>query len=84
MASRTELQDWVIAALKSHGGAASIVQVAKYIWAHHEAELRASGDLFYTWQYDMRWACTRLRERKVVQAAEASNRGEWCLQPQLT
>ena len=83
MASRVELQDWVIAALKSHGGAASIVQVAKHIWAHHEAELRASGDLFYTWQYDMRWACTRLRERKVVQAAETSDRGEWRLQPQL-
>ncbi len=83
MASRAELQDWVIAALKSKGGAASIVEVAKHIWANHESELRASGDLFYTWQYDMRWACTKLRERKVVQAAEISDRGEWRLQPQL-
>ena len=83
MASRTELQDWVIAALKSKGGAANIVEVAKHIWTNHESELKASGDLFYTWQYDMRWACTKLRERKVVQAAEISERGEWRLQPQL-
>ena len=79
MARRDDLQDWVVAALKANGGAADIVQVAKYIWQHHEKELRASGDLFYTWQYDMRWACTRLRERKIVQAAEVSARGEWRL-----
>ena len=81
MASRAELQDWVIAALKSKGGAANIAEVARHIWANHESELRVSGDLFYTWQYDMRWACTKLRERKVVQAAETSARGEWRLQP---
>ena len=84
MTSRAELQEWVIAALKSNGGAATIVQVAKHIWANHESELKASGDLFYTWQYDMRWACTKLRERKVVQAAEMSERGEWRLQPRLS
>lgn len=83
MASRTELREWVIAALKSRGGAASIVEVAKHIWENHESELRASHDIFYTWQYDMRWACTKLRERNVVQAAETSARGEWRLKPQL-
>lgn len=82
MATRTELQDWVIEALKAKGGAASIVEVAKYIWQHHESELKASGDLFYTWQYDMRWACTKLRERNVVEAAEVSDRGEWRLRAQ--
>lgn len=45
MAKRDDLQDWVIAALKYHGGSASIVQAAQYIWAHHEQNLRASGDL---------------------------------------
>jgi hypothetical protein len=82
MATRTELQDWVIEALKAKGGAASIVEVAKYIWQHRESELKASGDLFYTWQYDMRWACTKLRERNVVEAAEVSDRGEWRLHAQ--
>lgn len=79
MIKREYLQDWVIAALKAHDGSAGIVQVAQYIWTYHEKELRASGDLFFTWQYDMRWACTRLRERKIVQTAEVSRRGEWRL-----
>ena len=82
MASRSDLQDWVVQAIKFHGGKASIVQAANHIWQHHESELRSSGDLFYTWQYDMRWACTRLRERKIVQPAETSERGEWKLNPQ--
>jgi hypothetical protein len=81
MASRTELQDWVIEALRAKGGVATIVEAAKHIWEKHESELRASGDLFYTWQYDMRWACTRLRERKIIQAAEISDRGQWKLNP---
>ena len=82
MASRLELQEWVIEALRAKGGAASIVEVTKYLWEKHEGELRKSGDLFFTWQYDMRWACTRLRERKIVQAAEISDRGQWKLNPQ--
>jgi hypothetical protein len=79
VATREDLQDWVVAAIRENGGSASIVQAAEHIWKHHEKELFASGDLFYTWQYDMRWACTRLRERKVVQPAELSTRGEWRL-----
>jgi hypothetical protein len=77
MAKTEDLQDWVIAALKERGGAASIIQVAKHIWQQHEAELRASGDLFYSWQYDMRWACTKLRDQGLMQPT--SKRGEWRL-----
>ncbi len=82
MASRLELQEWVIEALRAKGGTATIVEVAKHLWEKHEGELKVSGDLFFTWQYDMRWACTRLRERKIVQAAEISDRGQWKLNPQ--
>lgn len=81
LASREELQTWVIDALRFHGGVGTVVQVAKHIWQNHETELRNSGDLFYTWQYDMRWACTRLRERKIVQPAEISEKGQWKLNP---
>jgi hypothetical protein len=79
MATREDLQTWVIDALKSRQGTGSIVQVAEHIWHNHEQELRKSGDMFYTWQYDMRWACTRLRERKIVQPAEISAKGQWKL-----
>lgn len=82
MTTRLELQEWVIDAIKESGGTATIVEVAKHIWMNHEAELKLAGDLFFTWQYDMRWACTRLRERKIVEAAEISDRGEWKLRTQ--
>lgn len=41
--------------------------------------LKKPGDMFYTWQYDMRWACTKLRKRGIVQSAELSKRGKWNL-----
>ncbi|HEY6896458.1 MAG TPA: hypothetical protein VI279_04295 [Rhodocyclaceae bacterium] len=83
MASRLDLQDWIIEALHSKGGTATIVEVAKFLWEFHEQELRSSGDLFFTWQYDMRWACTRLRKQRIVQAAEVSDRGQWKLSSQI-
>ena len=63
MISRETLPDWVVDALHALGGTSNIVGVAKFIWTHHEAELRGSGDLFYTWQYDIRWAAQKLRDR---------------------
>ncbi|MBY6199711.1 hypothetical protein [Vibrio hangzhouensis] len=79
MASRTDLQDWVFDALIHLGGSGSIVDVAKVLWKEHEPELRASGDMFYTWQYDMRWAATKLREQNKIKSAEESPRGVWLL-----
>ena len=58
MATKHDLQDWVRDALHDNGGRARLVEVAKFIWANHETQLKASGDLLYTWQYDMRWAAT--------------------------
>lgn len=61
MATKDDLCDWVIEALSAHGGRARIVEICKYIWQHYENELRQSGDLFFTWQYDVRWAGQKLR-----------------------
>jgi hypothetical protein len=52
MTARAELVDWVYEAVKAKGGAATIVQVASHIWENHENDLKKSGDLFFTWQYD--------------------------------
>ncbi|PFG10682.1 hypothetical protein ATI45_3150 [Marinobacter sp. LV10MA510-1] len=79
MVSRLDLQSWVVEALRELGGSGSIVEVAKLLWRDHERELRASADLFYTWQYDMRWACTKLRQSKTVCAAESTPKGIWKL-----
>ncbi len=61
MASRADLPAWVVEALEELGGSGHVNDVAEVIWRRHEPELRVSGGLFFSWQYDMRWAATRLR-----------------------
>ena len=62
MADREDLKDWVYQAVRENAGRTSVVKVAQHIWEHREQELRSSGDLFYTWQYEMRWAAQQLRK----------------------
>ncbi len=81
MATKHDLTDWVVDALKHLGGRGTIVDVARHIWTHHESDLRASGDLFFRWQYDMRWSANELRRRNVMKAAEVSPIGIWELAP---
>lgn len=77
MATKHDLADWTVQALRSMGGRARLVDVCKHIWQHHEARLRESGDLFYTWQYDVRWAADELRRTKKMKPATVSPRGIW-------
>jgi hypothetical protein len=77
MAQKEDLQEWVLEALKAHNGSASIIQISKFIWENHEKELRQSGNLFYTWQYDVRWAAKDLRDQKLIRPAEQSPKGIW-------
>jgi hypothetical protein len=44
---------------------------------NYENELRRSGDLFFTWQYDIRWVATQLRNKGILRAAESSPSGIW-------
>lgn len=46
MATKEDLPDWVLTALIANGGSSRLIDVAKYIWLHHEVDLRDSGDLF--------------------------------------
>ena len=77
MAKKSDLETWVGNALCQIGGRGTVVAVAEQIWNTHEAELRGSGDLFFTWQYDMRWAANRLRRRGVMKAVARSAPGLW-------
>jgi hypothetical protein len=79
LASRQDLEHWVRTALEYHGGQASVLDVAKYIWTEHEDELRGSGNLFYSWQYDMRWAAKKLRDKGKLTAVDLTPRGVWAL-----
>lgn len=79
MATKHDLHDWVQGALSRMGGRGSLTDVAKEIWRAHESDLRSSGDLFYTWQYDMRWAANRLRRQGIMQSVAVSPPGVWML-----
>ncbi len=77
MASRQELEAWLQSALVSIGGKGTVPRVCQEIWERHESELRNSGDLFYTWQYDVRWAANRLRRKNKMKPVEISPAGIW-------
>ena len=61
MTNRADIKEWVLLAVRDldEGTPAA---VAKHIWDHHEADLRTAGDLFYTWQYESRWAAQNLQK----------------------
>jgi len=77
MAHREDLRKWLTEALEANNGSASIVEICKYVWEKYENELRRSGDLFYTWQYDIRWAATQLRKKGIIRAVDLSSKGIW-------
>ena len=60
-------------------GESTIIRVCKAFWEEYENELRNSEDLFYTWQYDIRWAATKLRKSSIMINAETSPFGIWQL-----
>jgi hypothetical protein len=79
MPDKTHLIEWLAQALHAHGGRATIVDACKHVWQHHEADLRRSGDLFFTWQYDIRWAAHALRKQGRMKADDVSPKGVWKL-----
>ena len=66
---KSDLQDSVVKALRSLDGVGSVADIAKKIWEESENELREAGELFYTWQYDMRWAGQILQKKGVLKKA---------------
>jgi hypothetical protein len=75
MSIRGDLEDWILEALKRHGGRASVTAIAKDVWDNHEKEIRAKGNALYTWQYDMRWSGQMLQKRGLLK----KNRVSWTL-----
>ena len=66
-------------ALESRGGEGTIVEVATLIWENYKDELEASGEIFYTWQYDMRWARHRLSEKGKLITKSRGRESVWVL-----
>lgn len=57
---KQELKSWVLEAVDALGPC-TVLAASKWVWENHEAELTGAGDLFFTWQYDIRWAAQMLR-----------------------
>jgi len=79
VATKNDLQDWVLDAVGAHGGRAKPIDVARHVWKHHKEDLEVSGDLFFTWQYDMRWAAQVLRDTGKLRAKRGERTGTWDL-----
>lgn len=77
MFTREDLKPLIIKALTSFGGKGRVLQVCKYIWDNHEAEIKSSGDLLYKWQYDVRWAAQELRDAGVLKPMHGSRSKPW-------
>lgn len=75
MVNKGDLGPGVVKCLQESGGRTSIVQLCRWVWKNYEQELRRLGDLFYTWQYDIRWAVHELRREGRLRPAEVSSRG---------
>ena len=73
------LRQWIIEALEYYGGAATMIDVSRRIWETHEMDLRENGDMFYRWQYTMRWSATTLRKDSILVPTSHSERGIWAL-----
>ena len=79
MLTKQDLPRLVLEALKQLEGSGTVVEVAREVWQRNEPQLRASGDLFYTWQYDIRWAAQQLRDEGQLARRIAARTSRWVL-----
>ena len=72
--TRKELPDLLYKTLKELGGSANMMDVFRKFWNEHKDKLKETDDIFYTWNYDIRWAATQLRKQgKMKPAAVQEN-----------
>jgi hypothetical protein len=84
MATKEDVQTWVVDALRALDGKAQLVDVAKHIWQAHRRDLKQSGSLFYTWQVEIRVAATMLRKDNIMKPADGAQPGLWELTAKKT
>ena len=75
--TRSDFKELVTDALLVLGRSARLAAVAEHIWKNHEPQLKASGKILYTWQYDMRWASQALSDQGLLVKEKTSKR--WTL-----
>ncbi len=66
---RNDLPDILYDLIDELGGRACMMDIFKLFWKKHGKDLQESDDIFYTWNYDIRWAATQLRKQGKMKPA---------------
>lgn len=81
MMNREALEVFIIESLKEFGQPTHYTDICKWVWKNYEKTLKNSGDMFYVWQYEIRWAATDLRGKGILKPVIESKKGLWELNP---
>lgn len=74
---KTDLPDLLYLTIQKLGGSANMMTIFKEFWKNYGNQLSPKDDLFYTWNYDIRWAATELRKTKRMKPTINSDKGVW-------
>lgn len=74
---REDLPDLLYETLQTLGGRAEMMTIFRKFWEMYGEQFTESDDLFYTWNYDIRWAATELRNTGRMKQAFLSPKGVW-------
>lgn len=77
--TRHDLMPLILEALEGCGGTATIVEISRSIWDRYKHDLEASGDFFYVWQYELRWAGEMLAKQGRILRGQPGRR--WHIVP---
>ena len=75
--NKHDLQNIIVNILKNNNNKGDIIYISKCIWKDYSESLKISGDIFYTWQYDFRWAATELRKKNIIKKSKDCKKGIW-------
>ncbi|MBT9448783.1 hypothetical protein ICN84_01690 [Akkermansia glycaniphila] len=67
--TRKDLPNILYQLLQKLGGKASMMTIFREFWKVYGNQLSPTDDMFYTWNYDIRWAATQLRQQKRMRGA---------------
>jgi hypothetical protein len=74
---KEELPELLYLLLIEMGGKAKLIDIFKAFYSKYESQLKKSGDLYYTWNYEIRWAATKLRKENRMVNAKEQKKGIW-------
>ena len=78
--STVDLRNILIKTLEDLGGSSKILPICRHAWTKYLSnQISPEDDLFYTWQYRIRWEARDLRKAKIMNSIDDSPYGIWQL-----